>query len=110
MIDAPNHARPSVGGLPSYEELEGAVFGSAAAIHSLTTDRDDWRSRCEIQERELEFLRATNDELRRQLVLIGESYVKFATSCVVQLEHVGHAMQIRDGSANLHTDQSAARG
>ena len=99
MVDALNQSQTSVGGLPSYEDLERAVLGGAAAIHSLTTERDELRSRCEAQERELTILRATSDDLRRQLVLVGDCYVRFANSCVVQLQHVSRAMGQPDGGS-----------
>ena len=97
MVDALNQSQASVGGLPSYEDLEQAVLGGAAAIHSLTTERDELRRRCEAQERELTILRAKSDDLRRQLVLVGDCYVRFANSCVVQLQHVSRAMEQPDG-------------
>jgi hypothetical protein len=31
--------------------------------------------------------------LRRQLLLIGDSYVKYAASCASQLQHIAQAMQ-----------------
>ena len=73
------------GGLPSYKDLENAVLDGTAAIHCLTHERDHLRSRVELQERELVSLRATNDDLRRQLMTIGESYMKFAASCISPL-------------------------
>ena len=81
------------GGLPSYKDLENAVLDGTAAIHCLTHERDHLRSRVELQERELVNLRATNEDLRRQLVAIGDSYMKFAASCINQLETIGHVMQ-----------------
>ena len=73
------------GGLPSYKDLENAVLDGTAAIHCLTHERDHLRGRVELQERELVSLRAMNEDLWRQLVAIGESYMKFAASCVNQL-------------------------
>ena len=81
------------GGLPSYKDLENAVLDGTAAIHCLTHERDHLRNRVELQERELVNLRATNEDLRRQLVAIGDSYMKFAASCINQLETIGHVMQ-----------------
>jgi hypothetical protein len=92
MIDA-WETLGSIGRLPSYEDLERAVLGSASAIQSLTTERDELRSRVDIQADEIAMLRVANDNLRRQLVLIGDSYVGFANSCVEQLQHVSHAME-----------------
>jgi hypothetical protein len=81
------------GGLPSYKDLENAVLDGTAAIHCLTHERDHLRSRVELHERELVSLRATNEDLRRQLVAIGESYMKFAASCINQLEAIGQVME-----------------
>jgi len=48
---------------PSYVELESALLDGAAAIHCLTAERNQLRSRLEAQEHELLRLRATNDDL-----------------------------------------------
>jgi hypothetical protein len=79
-------------GLPSYQDLENAVLDGATAIHCLTAERNQLRSRVEAQESELESLRATNEHLRRQLLLIGDSYLKYAASCASQLQHIVQAM------------------
>jgi|ERR1700687_1202530 hypothetical protein len=104
MRDAKPDAQMGI--LPSYQEqLETALLDGAAAIKCLTDERDDLRSRLDAQERQLSSLRGTNEDLLRQLALIGESYMRFATSCVAQLQYFEHAMQevqIKDtGSADL---------
>jgi hypothetical protein len=81
------------GDQPSYMELESALLDGAAAIHCLTAERNQLRVRLESQELELISLRAANEDLRRQIGVIGESYMRFASSCVTQLQCVGHAMQ-----------------
>lgn len=96
------------GGLPSYNDLENAVLDGTAAIHCLTHERDHLRSRVELQERELVSLRATNDDLRRQLMTIGESYMKFAASCISQLETISLAMQGVENRSSTLTDRRAA--
>ena len=96
------------GELPSYKDLENAVLDGTAAIHCLTHERDHLRSRVELQERELVSLRATNDDLRRQILLIGESYMKFAASCISQLETVGHLMQGAENRDSPPQDRRAA--
>jgi chromosome segregation ATPase len=78
---------------PSYMELESALLEGAAAIHSLTAERNQLRSRLQSREQEITHLRAANDDLRRHIAMIGESYMRFATSCVAQLQYVGQAMQ-----------------
>ena len=81
------------GDRPSYMELESALLDGAAAIHCLTAERNQLRSRLESQELELLRLRTANEDLRRQIAVIGESYMRFASSCVTQLQCVGNAMQ-----------------
>jgi hypothetical protein len=96
------------GGLPSYKDLENAVLDGTAAIHCLTHERDHLRGRVELQERELVTLRATNEDLRRQLVAIGESYMKFAASCINQLETIGHVMHGVENRDSPRQDRRAA--
>lgn len=93
MRDPVNDLYAQCGERPPYVELEHALLDGAAAIHCLTAERNHLRSRLESQEHELLRLRATNEDLRRQIAVIGDSYMKFATSCVTQLQYVGHAMQ-----------------
>lgn len=92
-----------IGLLPSYQEqLETALLDGAGAIKCLTAERDQLRSRLDAQERQLSSLLRTNEDLRRQIALIGESYVRFATSCAAQLQCFEHAMQevqIKDTSS-----------
>jgi len=97
-------------GLPSYQDLENAVLNGATAIHCLTAERNDLRNRLDAQESELMNLRATNEHLRRQLILIGDSYVKYAASCAGQLQHVAQAMQdVEQKDAGAEAARAAAR-
>jgi hypothetical protein len=66
------------------------------------------RSRVDLQERELVSLRATNEDLRRQLVAIGESCMKFAASCISQLETISQVMQGVENRKNAPLDRRAA--
>ena len=81
------------GDRPSYMELESALLDGAAAIYCLTAERNQLRIRLEAQEQELTRLRTANEDLLRQITVIGESYMRFASSCVTQLQCVGQAMQ-----------------
>ena len=95
-------------GLPSYQDLENAVLNGATAIHCLTAERNQLRGRVEAQEAELESLRATNEHLRRQLLLIGDSYLKYAASCASQLQHIAQAMQdVEDRKAGVDPARAA---
>jgi hypothetical protein len=108
MSDLHNKPGENMDGLPSYQELENAVLNGATAIHCLTAERNQLRSRVEAQEAELEGLRATNEHLRRQLLLIGDSYLKYAASCASQLQHIAQAMQdVEDRKASVDPARAA---
>ena len=108
MSDLRNKPGGNMDGLPSYQDLENAVLNGATAIHCLTAERNQLRSKIEAQETELESLRATNEHLRRQLLLIGDSYVKYAASCASQLQHIAQAMQdVEERSAAPEAKRSA---
>ena len=108
MSDLRNTPGGNMDGLPSYQDLENAVLNGATAIHCLTAERNQLRSKIEAQETELESLRATNEHLRRQLLLIGDSYVKYAASCASQLQHIAQAMQdVEERSAAPEAKRSA---
>ena len=108
MSDLRNKPGGNMDGLPSYQDLENAVLNGATAIHCLTAERNQLRSKIEAQETELASLRATNEHLRRQLLLIGDSYVKYATSCASQLQHIAQAMQdVEERSAAPEAKRSA---
>jgi hypothetical protein len=74
---------------PSYIGLEKALFDGVAAIQCLTAERNRLRSHLEAREQERMLLRTTNEELRRQVAVFGDSYVRFAASCVSHLQHAG---------------------
>ena len=108
MSDLRNKPGEHMDGLPSYQDLENAVLNGATAIHCLTAERNQLRSRIEAQETELDNLRATNEHLRRQLLLIGDSYLKYAASCASQLQHIAQAMQdVEERSAGVEPARAA---
>lgn len=107
MSDLHNKPGGNLDGLPSYQDLENAVLNGATAIHCLTAERNQLRSHVEAQDAELESLRATNEHLRRQLLLIGDSYLKYAASCASELQHVAQAMQEAD-KTNTGVDPARA--
>ena len=65
----------------SYEDLENAVLNAVAAIHCLSVERNSLRLCSEAQEDKMAALRDANEHLRRQLILIGDSYADYAASC-----------------------------
>jgi hypothetical protein len=75
----------------TYEELEKVVLDAVAAIHC-TVERNNLRRCVDAHERGIARLREENEHLRRQLVLIGDSYLAYAASCANSLEHVALAM------------------
>lgn len=108
MSDLHNKPGGNLDGLPSYQDLENAVLNGATAIHCLTAERNKLRSHVEAQDAELEGLRATNEHLRRQLLLIGDSYLKYAASCASELQHVAQAMQdVEERNAGVESTRSA---
>ena len=98
MSDAVTDLYAQLTSRPSYLELENALLDGVAAIQCLTAERNQLRSRLATQEQELLSLRATNEELRRQIAAIGDSYMRFATSCVGQLQQVSQVMQELESS------------
>lgn len=108
MSDLHNKPGENMDGLPSYQDLENAVLNGATAIHCLTAERNQLRGHVEAQEAELESLRTTNEHLRRQLLLIGDSYLKYAASCASQLQHIAQAMQdIDERNAGVESTRAA---
>ena len=81
-----------IGDLPSYQELENTVLNAVTAIHCLTAERNNLRKSVEAQESQLANLRYANEHLRRQILLIGDSYIKYASSCANSLQDVAQAM------------------
>ena len=107
MSDLHNKPGENMDGLPSYQDLENAVLNGATAIHCLTAERNQLRVRLESQDLELIRLRTANEDLRRQIAVIGESYMRFASSCVTQLQCVGQAMQQMEQTQTESSDLRA---
>ena len=82
-----------MGDLPTYQDLENGVLNAVTAIHCLTVERNNLRCCLDAQESQLAALRDANEHLRRQIILIGDSYMNYATSCADSLQHVAQAMQ-----------------
>jgi hypothetical protein len=71
---------------PNDQAVESAALAGAVAIQRMVAERNGLRSRIGMQDRELAALRATNEELRRRLVLIHQHYVELAKQIVGRLE------------------------
>ena len=99
MIEGPRNAtmvkpEAQAAELASDQAVETALAG-AAAIQRLVAERNGLRSRLNAQEHELMGLRASNEDLRRRLVLVHQHYVDLAKKIVGQLEQFD--MTIREG-------------
>lgn len=75
------------------QSVESAALAGAVAIQRMVAERNGLRSRIGVQEREIAALRATNDELRRRLVLIHQHYVELAKQIVGRLEQFDGSMR-----------------
>jgi hypothetical protein len=118
MSDTAKKQDTQIGQLGSGEDIERVALAAAEAIERLIAERRTFRSRAGAQERELMRLRATNDELNRQITLIRDCYVRLATECVTQLQHIDEVIRTLvpapRGHANLNlathlTQQQGAR-
>ena len=79
---------------PDFEadnSLESTAFAGAAAIQRLIAERHSLRSTASAQQRELEAMRAINEDLRRRLHLIRRHYVELGTKVIAHLEQFQHA-------------------
>lgn len=76
----------SVRSRASDEDVERTALAGATAIQQLISDRDHLRNLTNAQQRELVGLRARNDDLRRRLLLVRQSYLELATELLGQFE------------------------
>jgi hypothetical protein len=91
MSDAAPKAQ--IGQLDSDQDIERLALAASEAIQRLIAERHALRSHAGAQERELMRLRATNDELRRQIILICDSYLTLTTDFFKQLQHVDQSIR-----------------
>jgi predicted ribosome quality control (RQC) complex YloA/Tae2 family protein len=97
---------------PNDQAIESAALAGAVAIQRMVAERNGLRSRIGLQERELSALRATNEELRRRLVLIHQHYVELAKQIVGRLEQfdgsVREIVQEAHVAPSAHEDAQTA--
>jgi hypothetical protein len=97
---------------PNDQAIESAALAGAVAIQRMVAERNGLRSRIGMQERELAALRATNEELRRRLVLIHQHYVELAKQIVGRLEQfdgsVREIVQEAHVAPSAHEDAQTA--
>ena len=92
--------------MASYNDLENAVLNAVAAIHCLSVERNNLRHHVEAHDNQIGSLRDANEHLRRQIVLIGDSYRDYAASCANSLESV--ALVMRAAEPNGKAEPQAA--
>ena len=72
--------------LSTDQAVESAALAGAAAIQKLVAERNELRTRLAAQEQETAAYRALNNELRRRLLLVHQTYVEMAKGVVGDLE------------------------
>jgi hypothetical protein len=92
MSDAAQRPNAQIGQLDSDRDIERLALAAVDAIQRLIAERRGLRNHAGAQERELMALRATNEELRRQIILICDSYKRLATDFATQLQQVDQAL------------------
>ena len=86
--------------LSTDQAVENAALAGAAAIQKLVAERNELRTRLAAQEQETAAYRALNNELRRRLLLVHQSYVEMAKGVVGDLERFDAAL--RESSQDAH--------
>jgi hypothetical protein len=80
-------------GQPDLQDVERLALAASEAIQRLIAERHELLGRAGAQERELMRLRVANDELRRQITLICDSYMRLTTDFFTQLQHVDQSIR-----------------
>jgi hypothetical protein len=93
MSDAAKAPEAKIGQLHADRDIERLALAAADALQHLVAERHVFRSHAGAKERELMRLRATNEELRRQITLICDSYMRLTTDFFTQLQHVDGAIR-----------------
>jgi hypothetical protein len=101
MSDAATAPDNQIGQLHADRDIERLALAAADALQRLVAERHAFRSHAGAQERELMRLRATDEELRRQITLIRESYMRLGLnsphSCNISTRQSGkQSKRLRD--------------
>ena len=86
--------------LSTDQAVENAALAGAAAIQKLVAERNELRTRLAAQEQETASYRALNNELRRRLLLVHQTYVEMAKGVVGDLERFDAAL--REAAQDAH--------
>lgn len=97
----PRQPHPQPIDLSTDQAVENAALAGAAAIQKLVEERNELRTRLVSQEQETAAYRALNNELRRQLLLVHQSYVEMAKGVVGDLERFDATL--REAAQEAHS-------
>lgn len=86
------------------KSVESVAIAGASAIQRLIAQRDSYYTRLSEQERKFELVKADNEDLRRRLALVRESYVGAARSILAQLEQLDRTTQEVMGRGSRRSD------
>jgi len=96
----PHQGQPHRMELSTDQAVESVALAGAAAIQKLVAERNELRTRLASQEQETAAYRALNNELRRRLLLVHQTYVEMAKGVVGDLERFDAAL--RDSAQEAH--------
>lgn len=86
--------------LTTDQAVETAALAGAAAVQKLVSERNELRTRLAAQEQETAAYRALNNELRRRLLLVHQTYVEMAKGVVGDLERFDAVL--RESAQDAH--------
>lgn len=96
----PHQPHPQHMDMSTDQAVETAALAGAAAVQKLVAERNELRTRLVAQEQETAAYRALNNELRRRLLLVHQSYVEMAKGVVGDLERFDGAL--RESAQDAH--------
>lgn len=97
---SPHQGQPQRLELSTDQAVETAALAGAAAVQKLVSERNELRTRLAAQEQETAAYRALNNELRRRLLMVHQTYVEMAKGVVGDLERFDAAL--RDSAQDAH--------
>lgn len=100
-----HQAHPQHMELSTDQAVETAALAGAAAVQKLVAERNELRTRVAAQEQETAAYRALNNELRRRLLMIHQTFVEMAKGVVGDLERFDAAL--RDSAQDAHATMEA---
>lgn len=97
---SPHQGHPQHLELSTDQAVENAALAGAAAVQKLVSERNELRTRLAAQEQETAAYRALNNELRRRLLMVHQTYVEMAKGVVGDLERFDAAL--RESAQDAH--------